>query len=118
MRILILILAAIATTVGCSRTVPPDPKPAVISVGQAWPAARETAQKAHYELHDASQLEMEPMPDGFYLNLPGNCALIVLRDAKSNTVKSMTWAEHWPGPKASRVYHDVDIYGLPIRRPE
>ena len=88
-----------------------------ISVGQRWSEATGVARRAGYQLEDASQLAMDPAPDGFYVNMPGKRGLIVYRDARTNTVKSMEWVENWPGPKAPRVYHDVRSFDVPSADP-
>src|SRR4051794_35479267 len=60
-----------------------------IAVGQAWQQATDVARRGGYKLHDAADLAMTPTPDGFYLDLPGQRGLIVLRDPASQTVKSV-----------------------------
>jgi hypothetical protein len=48
-------------------------------------------------------LAMEPQPDGFYVDLPGQRGLIVFRDPQRDAVRSMLWVENWPGPKVYRI---------------
>lgn len=106
---------------GCARRDDPHPAdvPAgtTISVGQPWPQAKAVATRAGYELGDASQLAMDPTPDGFYINMPGRRGLLVYRDPRRDIVESMEWVENWPGPKEPRVYHDVQSFEVPLADP-
>jgi hypothetical protein len=48
-------------------TLPPR-----IAIGQELSIARAVAESRGYELQDASQLALDPMPDAFYLVLPAD----------------------------------------------
>jgi hypothetical protein len=86
-----------------------------IAVGQPWSRARGVASHAGYELHDASQLDAQPTPDGFYIDMSDRRGLLVYRDARSDVVKSMEWVENWDGPKKFRVHHEVRSFDVPTR---
>jgi hypothetical protein len=118
----ICLLTFVVLFVGCAHR--PDSSPAAveagstaIAVGQPWAQARTVAIRAGYELHDASQLAMDPTPDGFYIDMPGRRGLLVYRDPRRDVVKSMEWVENWPGPKAPRVYHDTRSFDVPPADP-
>jgi hypothetical protein len=119
MRLLsLLVVIAVA---GCACRDGPDRAEAngitTISVGQSWSQAKGVAVRAGYELRDASQLAMDPTPDGFYINVPGRRGLLVYRDPRRDVVESMEWVENWPGPKQPRVYHDVASFDVPPADP-
>jgi hypothetical protein len=71
-------------------TLPPR-----IAIGQELSIARAVAQSRGYELQDASQLALDPMPDAFYLDLPANRGLIVYRSSKTDTVKALDLVDNW-----------------------
>jgi len=118
LRLLLLVLT-LSASAGCNPRQPADASHAgtAIAVGQPWARAKGIAARAGYELHDASQLAMEPTPDGFYIDMPGRRGLIVYRDPDRDEVASMTWVENWPGPKKPRVYHDVPSFEVPPADP-
>jgi hypothetical protein len=113
----------VALLLGCAHRGSPPPSPTAsrttttttttIAVAQPWPQARAVALSAGYELGDASQIAMVPAPDGFYIDMPGRRGLLVFRDPRRNVVKRTEWVENWPGPKAPRVYHDVQSFNIP-----
>ena len=84
-----------------------------IAVGQSWQAATDVAKRAGYKLHNASELAMSPTPDGFYLDLPAQRGLIVLRNPENQTVKSVEWISQWNGAKSARVFHKVRSVRVP-----
>ena len=85
---------------------------ATVRVGQDFAAAEASARDAGYVLNDASQLAMAGQPGGFYLDLPGDRGLIVLRGDDGN-VESVDLCEQWSRPKAARVYRSVESFDIP-----
>lgn len=116
-----LLLVIIAAVTGCTprpaQPVNPRQATTTISVGQPWPEATAVARRAGYRLHDASQLAMDPAPDGFYMDMPGGRGLVVFRDPRENVVRSVQWVENWEGPKAARVHHGVQSFEVPPADP-
>ena len=126
-RVLSAAVLAAGVAGGCAGPYASEPPTTVtatsIAVGQPWSDATAGAILAGYELHDASQLAMDPAPDGFYIDMPGRRGLLVTRDRTRNgdgdgdgdgdAVRSVTWIENWPGPKGPRVYHGVQSYAVP-----
>jgi hypothetical protein len=121
MRCLCLLTVAVLF-VGCAHRLDSRPNAvqagsATIAAGQPWAQAKAVATRAGYELHDASQLAMDPTPDGFYIDMPGRRGLLVYRDPRRDVVESMEWVENWPGPKKPRVHHDVQAFQVPPADP-
>ena len=117
MRQLTTGLCMLVAVCGCvhRRSPPIDPPsppvPRTILVGQPWAEARAAATRAGYPAHDAAGLEYAPPLDGFYLNLPGDCGLVVQR-SPADVVRSLDWVEHWSVSKSACVDHDVPAFEL------
>jgi hypothetical protein len=115
-----LLLSVVFLCVGCAHDAGPDARESgtmTIAIGQPFEQARATAIRGGYEPHDASGLEMLPVADGFYIELPGGRGLAVYRNARRDVVASIDWIEHWPESKAARVYHAVQSFDLPLAVP-
>ena len=61
---------------------------------------------------------MDPAPDGFFIDMSGNRGLVINRDPRKQTVKSMGWYENLGGRALDRKYHEVDSFDLPPTGPE
>ncbi|HEX4796447.1 MAG TPA: hypothetical protein VH370_21840, partial [Humisphaera sp.] len=76
-----LCFAAIAFA-GCTHRAPetqPLP-PAMIRVGQHWYEAAGVAQSAGFQVREPLEVEMRPPPQGFWLDLGHDRALLVFLD--------------------------------------
>ena len=93
----------------CTQSPPPSNGAATIRVGQPWPQAKRTAQALGYELHDPSQLATAEPIYGFSVDI-GPGGLIVERDGRSNTVKTLYVVESW-FPK--RAMMRIESFTLP-----
>ena len=112
----------VVVIVGCEQRPASHPAAvesgeAILVVGQPWAEARAVAARAGYELHDASQLDMNPTPDGFYIDMPGQRGLVVYRDSRRDVVRLIDEIDNWPGPKVGRVHHDMRSFDLPLAGP-
>lgn len=91
----------------------PQTSPPVLAVGQPWATAQSITQEAGYSLHDAAELQMEPPLDGFYIELPKDQGLIVLRDTRTNVVEAIEPYVNWSEGKHSKAQPPPKTYRLP-----
>jgi len=106
--VLTLLLAGCTSHAPETQTKPP----AMIRVGQHWYEAAGVAQSAGFQVREPLMVEMKPPPQGFWLDLGRDRALLVFLDIPHGTVVSLEWAEHFSGSALSRVYHPVESFDL------
>jgi hypothetical protein len=84
----------------------------MIRVGQHWYEAAGVAQSAGFQVREPLVVEMRPPPQGFWLDLGHDRALLVFLDVPHGTLVSLEWVENFSGSKLSRVYHPVEAFDL------